>query len=251
VGSIKVKEPITGEDRQFTMPAGGRGYTRPPSLISLWSTAPYLLNNTVGDFSYDPSVEARMKMFQVGIEQMLWPEKRERDPILGDKGVGIIDRTTETSWLTVPSGFLPESVRMLRVPINWLLPGSVTDAGDLRFGPIPKGTPVGLIGNFDPLPQEPGLFAGVAQGWRLLRLALRMRHDVVAAAKAPPPAEGTPPDSAAIEIFQPLARELYDLNICPDFVVNRGHYFGTDRLGEETGLSDADKRALIEFLKTF
>jgi hypothetical protein len=54
-----------------------------------------------------------------------------------------------------------------------------------------------------------------------------------------------------IKIFTPLARELYDLNICPDFVVNRGHYFGTDRHGEEPGLSDADKRALIEFLKTF
>ena len=31
---------------------------------------------------------------------------------------------------------------------------------------------------------------------------------------------------------------------CPDFIVNRGHLFGTT-------LPDADKRALIEFLKTF
>jgi hypothetical protein len=41
------------------------------------------------------------------------------------------------------------------------------------------------------------------------------------------------------------------LSKCPDFVVNRGHYFGTDRFKEEPGLSDADKKALIEFLKTF
>jgi len=34
-------------------------------------------------------------------------------------------------------------------------------------------------------------------------------------------------------------------------VVNRGHYFGTSQLQEEPGLSDDDKRALIEFLKTF
>jgi hypothetical protein len=37
-------------------------------------------------------------------------------------------------------------------------------------------------------------------------------------------------------------------------VVNRGHYFGTDQLNKdenERGLSDEDKRALIEFLKTF
>ena len=44
------------------------------------------------------------------------------------------------------------------------------------------------------------------------------------------------------------------LSKCPDFVVNRGHYFGT---GIESGRtrarrsSDDDKRALIEFLKTF
>jgi hypothetical protein len=34
-------------------------------------------------------------------------------------------------------------------------------------------------------------------------------------------------------------------------VVNRGHYFGTDLFKEEPGLSDEDKRALIEFIKTF
>ena len=32
------------------MPRDGRGYTRVPSLISLWSTAPFLLNNSVGKF---------------------------------------------------------------------------------------------------------------------------------------------------------------------------------------------------------
>ena len=44
---------------------------------------------------------------------------------------------------------------------------------------------------------------------------------------------------------------MLELSKCPDFVVNRGHYFGTALLGEEPGLSDDDKRALIEFLKTF
>jgi hypothetical protein len=38
---------------------------------------------------------------------------------------------------------------------------------------------------------------------------------------------------------------------CPDFVVNRGHYFGTGRVPGEPALSDRDKRALIAFLKTF
>jgi hypothetical protein len=54
------------------------------------------------------------------------------------------------------------------------------------------------------------------------------------------------------------------LSKCPDFVVNRGHYFGTAQFNEQDGLSgdekafgtepvlsDADKRALIAFIKTF
>jgi hypothetical protein len=37
---------------------------------------------------------------------------------------------------------------------------------------------------------------------------------------------------------------------CPDFVINKGHYFGTNLFSEEPGLSDAEKRDLIGFLKT-
>ena len=38
--------------------------------------------------------------------------------------------------------------------------------------------------------------------------------------------------------------ELLAANKCPDFIEDEGHYFGTD-------LPDDDKRALIEYLKTF
>ena len=99
--------------RQYQMPAGGRGYTRPPSLISLWSTAPFLLNNTVGAdaFEQDPSVDARMRVFQASIEQMLWPEKRKHDPLFGDKMPGdpiyVIDRTTERSYISIPAAYVP------------------------------------------------------------------------------------------------------------------------------------------------
>jgi len=54
------------------------------------------------------------------------------------------------------------------------------------------------------------------------------------------------------------------LSKCKDFVVNRGHYFGTAEFNRQDGLSadekafgtepelsDQDKRALIAFLKTF
>jgi hypothetical protein len=51
--------------------------------------------------------------------------------------------------------------------------------------------------------------------------------------------------------FADLKEPLLELNKCPDLVVNRGHYFGTSAFAEEPPLSDDDKRALIEFLKTF
>jgi hypothetical protein len=41
------------------------------------------------------------------------------------------------------------------------------------------------------------------------------------------------------------------LSKCPDFVVNCGQYFRTSAFKEEPGLSDEDKLALIEFIKTF
>ena len=64
--------------------------------------------------------------------------------------------------------------------------------------------------------------------------------------------------------FENLREPMIKLSKCPDFVVNRGHYFGTAEFnkhdglskdetdfGREPELSDADKRALIAFLKTF
>ena len=58
-------------------------------------------------------------------------------------------------------------------------------------------------------------------------------------------------DEEARKAFANLVDPLLELSKCPDFEVNRGHYFGTDRFKEEPGLGDDDKRALIEFLKTF
>jgi len=55
----------------------------------------------------------------------------------------------------------------------------------------------------------------------------------------------------ARKTFANLVPVMLELSKCPDLVVNRGHYFGTDRFAEEPGLSDPEKRDLIEFLKTF
>ena len=46
-----------------------------------------------------------MDSFNDSIEKMLWPEKRDKDPILGDKVPGFIYRTTETSYIKIAPGF--------------------------------------------------------------------------------------------------------------------------------------------------
>ena len=108
-GKITLYNPVDGTPWQYEMPGGGRGYARPASLVSLWSSAPYLQNNSVGKFNGDPSVEGRMKAFEDGIEKMLWPEKRDKDPVIGDRvpGPSKILRTTQRSYIKIPAGYLP------------------------------------------------------------------------------------------------------------------------------------------------
>ena len=243
VGAVTVHNPFTGEPRQYTMPAGGRGYTRPASLLSLWSTAPFLLNNTVGVFNGDPSVKGRMDAFNDGIEKMLWPEKRDRDPVLGDKVPGFIDRTSASSYLRVPRGYLPPFATKLRPLVEALAPATLGEMG-LELGPIPKGTPVNLLSNINLVPDGLTLGQKIEHQKRLLELLIKIKRDLKAL-----PVGAT--DEEARKIFANLVDPMLELSKCPDFVVNRGHYFGTDKFKEEPGLSDADKRALIEFLKTF
>ena len=50
-------------------PAGGRGYYRTASLVSIWATAPFLHNNSVGTFNGDPSVNGRIAAFNDGDPQ--------------------------------------------------------------------------------------------------------------------------------------------------------------------------------------
>ena len=52
-------------------------------------------------------------------------------------------------------------------------------------------------------------------------------------------------------MFANLTGPMLALSKCPDFVVNRGHYFGTGRIPGEAGLSNGEKLSLIAFLKTF
>lgn len=185
-----------------------------------------------------------MHSFEIGMEQMLWPEKRDKDKVFGDKIPGVIDRTTSTSWLSVPVGYLPEAFATFRTPLSRLLPGIFTQEGSIRLGPIPEGTPVDLIGNLDVLSDSTDPAERVAHAAKVAELLAQLKHDLDVLGP-------NPTEEKAREVFKPFGRQLFELSKCPDYVVNRGHYFGTDKFPEEPDLSDNDKRALIEFLKTF
>lgn len=264
VGKSTIHHPVTREPKDYVMPDGGRGYIRPPSLTSIWSTAPFLLNNTVGKFYWSGSVEDRMKSFNISIEQLLWPEKRycdQKDLYEYDEGKGayaygsettnscegqtyltrsgkkvpgIIDRTTKRSELKIPEGYLPWYVRIFPI-------------GDgLELGPFPEGIPVNLVSNIN---MEMSLSQKISLSWNILRA---VGWDISTLWKAQENPESIT-DEELRKILNGIVDPLLEVNKCPDFVVNKGHYFGTDYLPVEEGratLNDSDKRALIEFLKT-
>ena len=255
VGKITVYNPVDGTPSEYDMPGGGRGYVRPASLISLWSSAPYLQNNSVGVFNGDPSVgdfdadphapgAGRLALFRDGIHKMLWPETRDKDPVigakLGDRPSKIL-RTTQRSYIKVPAGYLPgdldEIAGYWHSWLHLLLPFIFTETGDVQIGPIPAGTPVNLLANINPLSESTRLEDRAKYTKKLIGVVVKLKHDL----KSLP---DNPNDQQVRDVFDKDVPALLSVSKCPDFIVNKGHYFGSN-------LSDADKNALIEFLKTF
>jgi 2-hydroxychromene-2-carboxylate isomerase len=102
---------------------------------------------------------------------------------------------------------------------------------------------VGLLANLELSPEGMDPAAQLAHDAKLVAVLGRLKLDLQALPRGAS-------DDEARRVLGNLAAPLLELSKCPDLVVNRGHYFGTDRFAEEPGLSDGDKRALIEFLKT-
>jgi hypothetical protein len=230
---------LSGAAFEYVLPGGGRGFTRPASLVSLWSTAPFLQNNSVGPFNPSPSLETRMQVFTRSIEQMLWPERRDVDPLftrlnITGPGVGIIQRTSEDSFIYVPRGFIPDGLSPLLGAGARLFPMFFRN-GEVNIGPIPKGTPVSLFTSMDftgndlPEPQRK------EQKKKLLALFQQITRELK---------RGT-------DIFSDrnIMESMLQMSKCPDLVINKGHYFGTSYFPEEPGLSDTQKTDLIAFLK--
>jgi hypothetical protein len=204
---IDLYNPLTGKyDHKFTAP---KSFYRTPTLVSIWATAPYLHNNSVGEYNGDPSIAGRMAAYEDGMSKLLWPERRQ--------GLASIKVTTEDSKL-------PDIFPLLKT----LDPELAAFDFDPELLRVPKGTPINLITNIHPKDVKSVLLAyvaGVLDG--------RSKSDfsqlrVVNHAKG----------RAA------MLKRLLDVSTCPDFIEDKGHYYGHD-------MSDEDKRALIEYMKYF
>jgi hypothetical protein len=153
-----------------------------------------------------------MKAFDDAVEKLLWPEKR--------LGLASVARTTAESYIEIPAAYLPPALQ------------SVAQNGFLRIGPIPEGTPIDLIGNADLDLSNRNIAID------RLKLIAKAQADLLTI-------QVNHLDSkAAQSVVRNLVPDLLKISKCPDFVLDRGHYFGTT-------LSEQDKRALIEYLKTF
>jgi len=296
VKGLSVYHPESGGAMALQPLGAGRGYTRPASLVSLWSTAPYLLNNSVGyvDYPYTkkgyygtpatgaydkddepgdkpaygagdkagygyrcpaatdgdpylPCVDNRMRLFNDSIRKMLNPELRRKDSNTTVPVPGYIYRTTAPSCLMVPKGYMPAIVRNNPGFFNWLADWAIDEEGNLALGPLPKGFPINALANTKILPDndEPAAFDHY---WNLIKAGPKILGAFKDLGGTCTPEELA--DPATQLRAETVLREsglvdvLVGLSKCPDYVVNRGHYFGSD-------LSDGDKEALIAFLKRF
>ena len=180
-------------------------------------------------------------MFEDSITQLLWPDRRAKDSVLGDKVPGVIDRTTEPSFLRIPAGYLPGYVRASLDTLGLIVP-SVFSEGGIEIGPIPTGTPVDLLANFALLPETDNIADRLAHDKQVVEVVVRLVRDLKSL-----PRGAT--EEQAREAFSDLEKRLFALSKCPDYVVNRGHYFGTSLPGLRQAGPDRVHQDVLNHLK--
>jgi mono/diheme cytochrome c family protein len=250
-GALALYNPVTGaKDRTWQPPAGGRGYYRTASLVSIWATAPFLHNNSVGIFTGDPSVRGRLAAFDDAIHKLLYPQDRD--------GPKSIKKTTTRSYLNIRlavlGGAALEKLRSFKPKLPELpgfkLPELFTIAEDesLKEIPglselerqsikiaVPAGTPINLLANINVSDPEKRLAAVLAY------LVYASQTDI-AAEVSKAPIVGKELAKAAEKLAAGAMDELLKLSEYPDLIEDHGHEYGAL-------LSDDDKKALIEYLK--
>lgn len=316
IGNFVVNYPTTTgselTNESIQVPGGGRGYLRPPSLISAWSSAPFFQNNALGLYDDRGTVEGRMRSFEDSIAKLLNPEKRA-DPgaparfgsstkavyYMTNEGYrlpGTIDVTPQETYIKIPKGYIPKYLQGI-IDLAGLTPAVgknliqkkgkeyVTFPGykpvkpipvkkeertiastyedgaemdpkrmgdDVMIGPIPAGVPVNLLSNLN---LERGAKNTIALTKAITSLVTTLTK--ISAKKLT--------GAEALRFFmqgdgsflnEGAALSLVGASKCEDFVVDRGHYFGTQyapgaKVTGSTGLTADEKSALIEYLKYF
>ncbi|MGO6938940.1 hypothetical protein ELG72_29455 (plasmid) [Rhizobium leguminosarum] len=276
---VTVNHPVSGAATPLQAAGNGRGYLRPPSLVSLWSTAPFLLNNSVGheesyhgtDYynqdnaggygagrgtacpaadagdPYLPCVENRLTVFDRSIRQMLSPQTRRMDKMTEAPVPGYIYRTSAPSCLIVPPGFVPDKVKPFTGMLNKVAGWAFKKDGSITVGPFPAGFPINALTNTELLPDndEEDKFANykrlIAAGPALIGAFSELGGQCTPEELANPAVLAK---AEKVVRDTKLVDRLVGLSKCPDYVVNGGHTFGAD-------LSQSDKNALISYLKQF
>jgi mono/diheme cytochrome c family protein len=238
------------------MKGGGRGYYRPPSLLSVWAYAPLMLNNAMGpevcgkpsnpeiDFysspyvdkndkplanpppcvPFDPSVEGRYRLFKDSMDQLLNAAKRVRKVNLADRDI-IVDIAPKVQIKDIEASF---SIKLPKGTPAVLI-NSLRYKDMLQDIVLAQRDPARLQAKYSTI-LTPARFAELTRGLDQLRLVLGAHRG----------------GQFTLDITQPKAQadfiQAFYSNVLGR-AENTGHLFGEK-------LSERDKRALIAFLAT-
>jgi hypothetical protein len=252
--ALDLRERAADPALQEVMKGSGRGYYRPPSLLSVWAYAPLMHNNAMGpevcgtpstgsvDFysspyvdaddkpifdappclPFDASVEGRYRLFKASMEELLYPERRRRKVNLVDEDI-IVDVAPKIVIGNLQAGF---SVR------------------------LPAGSPAILINSlrFKDLLQDMVLLRFNAVKLDAKYKDILTTERLSALKDGLTQLNGTLTNSGGNQYTLDIAQtqrdfiQSYYSNVLGR-VENAGHTFGAD-------LSEREKQALIAFLAT-
>ncbi len=131
-------------------------------------------------------------------------------------------------WFRSVAGYLP---LVLALVLGFLISFLNGRLGDIRIGPIPKGTPVNLLASINPEANP----ADLKKAINITTMALSEAES-----------KHLNEEEKLKLLREKIAPALMKVSRCPDFVMDQGHYYEWFKT-----MTDADKDALIELLKTF
>jgi hypothetical protein len=192
-GEVTLDNPF-GPPIRYKGPDGGPGYYRTPTLISVWTRAPFFHNRSLGEVDPTtntmvvpgPGVDDRVAAFEAAARMLLSPELRPKTKVNGREYPGYVKTTRSDSAISF-------------------------EKFGLRFHiDVPAGTPVNLLANLDPNRRDVQTeFAELV----IVSRPFDPNKSVI----------GDRLDSGANS-----GTHLLHLCESPDLVENRGHTFGSD-----------------------